>query len=153
VLVKLIQQAFSAIGRSASGLSKYHEIRTFSIIFAKPGLIADTLLILALPSPRSLWLFPMSMLSFSPNCWSHSWASQNLVWPFTLRLLMNAPKASCMTCAMHGMWFLNASHSIQEASSVDCSLRIIEKFEGALSVVIPSKRPSVSSKQSSTSFK
>jgi hypothetical protein len=54
---------------------KYHELRTFLIIFAKPGLMADTLLILALPSFRSLWLFPMSMLSFSANCWSRSCAS------------------------------------------------------------------------------
>jgi hypothetical protein len=40
---------------------------------------------------------------------------------------MNAPKASCMTWAMHGMWFLNASHWIPEALSVDCSLRVISK--------------------------
>ena len=39
---------------SVSGLLKYLEIRTFSIIFAKPGHMADTLLILALPSFRSL---------------------------------------------------------------------------------------------------
>jgi len=114
--------------------------------------MADTLLILALPSFRSLWLFPMSMLSFSPNCWSRSWASQDMVRPITPRLLMNAPNASCMPCAMHGVWFLNAGHSIPEASSVDYGSRVIEKFEEALSVVIPSKRPSVSSKRSSTSF-
>jgi len=45
---------------------------------------------------------------------------------FTPRLLMNAPKASCMTCAMHGMWFLSAGHSIAEASSIDCSSRVIK---------------------------
>jgi hypothetical protein len=31
-----------------------------------------------------------------------------------------------MTCAMHGMWFLNAGHSIPEASSVNCSSHVIE---------------------------
>jgi len=115
--------------------------------------MADTLLILALPSFRSLWLFPMSMLSFSPNCWSHAWASQDLVPLFTPWLLENALEASCMTCAMHGMWFLEAGHWIAEASSVDCNARVIEYFEEALSVVIPSKRLFISSKQSSTSFK
>jgi len=115
--------------------------------------MANTLLILALPSFRSLWLFPMSMLWFYPNCWSRSWPSQNLVRPFKPRLLMNAPKASCLTCAMHGMWFLEVGHWIAEASGVDCGWRVIECFEDALSVVIPSKRPSVRSKRSSTSFK
>ena len=148
-----ILQGFSAIWRSVSGLPKYHEICTFSIIFAKPGFMAYTWFILALPSVRSLWLFPTSMLSFSPNCWSCSWASEDLGRPFTPRLLMNALKASCMTCAMHGMWFLSAGHLIPEASSVDCSSRVIEWFEPALSVVIPSNRPSVSSKQTSTSIK
>ena len=66
------RKAFSAIWRSVSGHSKYLEIPTFSIIFAKPGLMAVKLLILALPYFRSLWLCPMSMLSFSPNCWSRS---------------------------------------------------------------------------------
>jgi len=115
--------------------------------------MADTILILALPSFRSLWLFPMSTLSFSPDCGLRSWASQGLVRPSTLILLMNAPKANCMMCAMQGMWFLNGGHSIPEASSVDCSSRVIEWFEEALSVVIPSKRLSVSSKPSRTSFK
>ena len=54
--------------------------RTFKIswntyvlkIFAKPGLMVDTLLILALPSFGSLWLLTMSMLWCSPNCWSRS---------------------------------------------------------------------------------
>jgi len=132
---------------------KYYEIGTFSIIFAKPGLMADTLLIIALPSFRSLWLFPMSMLSFSPNCWLRWWASQDFLWPLTLRMLMNSPKASCMTCAMHCMWFLNAGHSIPEASSVDCSSRVMEYFWEALSVIIPRKRQSVISNQLSTSFK
>jgi len=75
---------------------------------------------------RSLWLFSMSMLSFTPNCWSHPLASQDLVWHFTLRMLMNAPKASCMTCAMQGIWFLQAGHLIAEASSVDCSSGVIK---------------------------
>jgi len=114
--------------------------------------MADTSLILALPSFRNLWLFPMAMLSISPNCWSRSWASQHLVEPFTLRLLMNTPNASCMTRAMHGMWFPNAGSSIPEAWSVGCSSHVIQSFAEALSVVIPSKRPSVSSKSSITSF-
>jgi len=66
-------EVFSAIWRWVSRLSKYLDICTFSIIFAKHSLIADTLLILALPSFRSLWLLPMSMLSFSPKCRSRSW--------------------------------------------------------------------------------
>jgi len=57
VSVLSIQQAFSAIWRSVSGHSKYVEICTFSIIFAKPGLMADTLLVLAFASVRSLWLY------------------------------------------------------------------------------------------------
>jgi len=138
---------------SISGLSKYHEIRTCSIIFAKPGFMIKSLLILAFPSFRSLWLFPMCMLWLSPNCWSGSWASQDLVRPFTPRLLMNASTASCMTCAMHGRWFLKADHLIAEGSGVDCSSRVIEYCGEALSVVIPSKQLSVSSKRSSTSFK
>jgi len=115
--------------------------------------MADTLLILPLPSLRSLWLLPMSVLSFSPNCWSRSWASQDLVRPFTPRLIMDEPTVSWMTCAMHGMWCLNARHSIPEASKVVCNLRVIDWFEQALSVLIPSKWPSVSLKRSSTSFK
>ena len=115
--------------------------------------MADTLLILTLPSFRSHWLFPMSMLSFSPNCWSRAWASHDFMRPFTLSLLMNAPKASCMTCALHGMWFLNGGHSIPEDSRVDCSSQVIEKFEEALWVVIPSKWQSVSSKWSRSSLK
>jgi len=119
-------------------------------MFAKPGHMADTLLILALASLRSPWLFPMFMLSFSPNCWSRSWASQDLVWPFTLTLHMNAPKASWMTCAMHGIWFLNAGHTIPEASRVDCDSWVLQKFEEELVVVIPSKLPSVSLNWSKT---
>jgi len=92
------------------------------------------------------------MLSFSSNCWLRSWASHDLVWPFTPTLLMNAPKASCMTCAMPGMWFLKAGHCIGEALSVDCSSRVIQKFEEVISVILRSKRPLVSSKWSSTSF-
>jgi len=115
--------------------------------------MADTLLIIALPTFRSLWLFPMSIRSFSPQCWACSRASQDLVQPFTPKLLINALKASCMTCTMQSMWFLNAGHSIPEASSVDCSSCIIEWFEVASSVVIPSKWQSVSSEWYSTFFK
>jgi len=125
----------------------------FLTILAKPGFMADILLILALPSFRNLWLFSMSMHSFCPNCWSHSWASQNLVRPSTPRLLMNAPNATCTTCAMHTMWFLNAGHSISVASWVDCRLSVMKWFEEALTVVIPSERPSVRSKQSSMFLK
>jgi hypothetical protein len=66
-------QAFSAIQRSVSVLSTYHKIFTFLIIFHKPALLVNTLLILALPSFCSHWLFPMSVQSFSPHCWSCSW--------------------------------------------------------------------------------
>jgi hypothetical protein len=59
---------------------------------------------------------------------------------------MNAPKASCMMCAMYDMCFLTAGHWIPDALSGDCSSRVIEQFEEALSVVIPSKWLSVSSK-------
>jgi len=114
--------------------------------------MADTVLILTLPSFRSLWLFPIWILSFSPNCGLHWWAFQDLVWPFTIRLLINTPKASWMKCNMLGMRFFNADHWILEASRVDCNSRGIEYFEEALSVVIPSKWPSVGSKRSRTSF-
>jgi len=114
--------------------------------------MANTLSIQALPSFRCLWLFAMSMLSFSPTCWLRSWAYQDMVWLVTLRLLMNAPKASWMTCAIQGIWFLNAGHTMWKATRVDCSSWVIEKFEEALSVVFASKWPSVSSKWSCTSF-
>jgi len=115
--------------------------------------MADTLWILALPSFHSLWLFSMSKLSSSRNRSLQSWVSQDLVRPGTTRLLMNAPIAGWMTCAMYGMWFLNAGHSISEASSVDSSSRVIEWLNEALSVIISHNRPSVNSKRSSTSFK
>ena len=105
---------------------QYLEICTVSIIFAKRGLMAHNLLISASLPLWSLWLFPISMLTSSPNCWSRSWASQDLVRPFPLRLIMNAPKASWMACAIHGMWFHNAGYSIPEAWRVDCNLRVIE---------------------------
>jgi hypothetical protein len=54
---------------------------------------------------------------------------------------------------MHRKWFLDAGHSIPEASNDDCSSHVIELFEEALSVVIPSRRPAVSLKLSSTFFK
>jgi hypothetical protein len=76
-----------------------------------------------------------------------------LVWPFTPKLLMNAPNASWVTCAIHGMWLCKAGHSIPEGSSDDCSSWVIEQFDEALSVVMASKRPLVSSKLSRTSFK
>jgi len=115
--------------------------------------MADTWSFLALSSIRSLCLFPMSTLSVSPYGRSRSWGSKHLVRPLSPRLLMNAPEASCMMCAMHGMWFLNAGHSIPEASSVNSSSCVIESFEEAISVSIQRKRPSVSSKQSRTSLK
>jgi len=39
---------------------------------------------------------------------------------------MNAPKASYMTGAMHGILFINAGDWIPEASSVDCRSHIME---------------------------
>jgi len=116
VSAESIQQAFAAIWRSVSALSTLLEICTFWIIFAKPGLMAITLVILALPSFRSLWLFPTAMLSSSLNCWSHSSDSEDLVWPVTPTVLMNAPEASRLRCAINSMWFHNAGHSIPEAS-------------------------------------
>jgi len=148
-----IYQAFAAVSRLVWGLSNYLEIRDFSMILYKPGLVVDTLLIPALPSLRSLRFCPMSMLSFSRNGWSCWWASQHLVRQFTPRLLSNAPIASWMTCAMHGLWFLNAGHSIPEASRIDCDSQVIELIEEVSSVVIPSHRLSVSSKWSRTCFK
>jgi len=122
---------------SVSGHLHCLEIFTFSIIYAKPGRIAKTLLILALPSSHSLWHFPMSVFWFTPYSWWCSGATQHLERPLTPRLLMNAPKASWMTCAMHGMWLLIAGHMILEQSTVDCSSWGIEQLEEALSVVIP----------------
>jgi len=84
--------------------------------------MADTLLILRIPTFQSLWLIPISMLSFSAKLSSCSWAAQDLVWLFTTGLLINAPKASCMMCPIQGRWFLNAGHSIPESSSVDFHL-------------------------------
>jgi len=144
---------FDALQRPFWGLSKFLEIHTFSIFFAKPGLIADPLLILALPCLHSLGLFTMSVRAISPNCWSRSWGSQVLLRPFTPRLLMNALKAWWLTCTMHGMWFLNGGHLILATSTVHCSFQVIELWEEALLVIIPSKRRSGSPKQSRTSFK
>jgi len=138
---------------SVSGLSTCLEIRTFSIIFAKPVRMEDTLLILALPCSRSFWLFPMSMLWFSLNCGLRSWASQDVVQPFTPRLFMNAPKASWMCFSMHGMWILNARHSFLEASRVHFSSQLIKLIKEILSVAIQSIHLSVSSKCRSTYFK
>jgi len=44
-------------------------IWTFSLMLAKPGLVANPFLSRALHSFRSLWLIPMSMNLLSPNCW------------------------------------------------------------------------------------
>ena len=121
-----IQQAFTPIWRTVSALSNCLEINTFSIIFAKHGLMADSWLILALASFLSLCLFPMSMLSFCPNCRLHAWASQDLVLPVSPKLLIDARKASWMMCTMHHLWFLNAGHPIPEASIVVYSSWVIE---------------------------
>jgi len=48
------------------------------------------------------------------------------VRPWTPGLLLNAHKACCMTCAMHGMWLLKAGNLIAVAASVDCCLHVIE---------------------------
>jgi len=148
-----IQQAFSAIFRSVLGLSNYLQISAFSSIFAKPSLMADTLLILALPSFPSLWLFPMSMHSFSAHCRLGSWASQELVLPFTSRLFMIAPRASWMTYAMPVIWLHNAGHFILEALRVDCNLQVIEWFEETFAIAVYGEWPLVSSKRSRTAFK
>jgi len=74
---------------------------------------------------KSLTL-PNVCASFSPNCWSHSWASQDLEGPFTPRLLMNAPKDSWMTYAMDAIWLLNAGVSIADTSRVVGSSWVIE---------------------------
>jgi len=102
---------------------------------------------------RSFWLFPMSVLSFSTNCWLRWWASQNLVRPLTPRLLINTPKACCMTRAMHGMWFLIADLIISEESRGASGSWVIEWFDEALSVIIHTIQSSVSLKQSKTCFK
>jgi len=126
VSVLSILHGYSVIWRSVSGHSKSDETRTFSSIFVKPGLMADTLLILVLAFFRFLWLLPMSMVSFSSNYWSCSLACQDLMQCFTPKLLMNAPTASCMLCAMCGIWSVNAGHSIPDASSIDCSACVVE---------------------------
>ena len=53
VLALSIKHGFSDLSRSVPGLSKYLEVHTCSIISGKPDLMADTLVILALPSFRS----------------------------------------------------------------------------------------------------
>jgi len=116
-----IPQAFSAMWRSFSGPSKYHDRLTVSIIFPKPGLMADIVLILSSPSFSSLWLIPMSMLPYSPNCWSQSWGLRNLVPHFTPWPPMIVHTANGMTRSRHGKWFLNAGHLITEVTVVDCS--------------------------------
>lgn len=120
------QQAFSAMWKSVSGLSKYLEIYAYSNMFAKPGLMATTLLILALPSVWSLWLIPIPMLVYSLNWWLHSWASLDLLQPLTPRPLMNSPQPSLRMCAMHGIQIVNASHSIPEDTTFDCNLQVME---------------------------
>ena len=54
---------------------------------------------------------------------------------------MDAHKASWMTCAMRGMWFVIAGHLIPGASRVYSCSWVIEWVEEALSVIIPSKKP------------
>ena len=120
------QYACDAIWKSLSGCWISLEISTFSIIFAKPGLFGNTLVIVALHSFWCLWLLPMTMLSFFPNYWLRSWASQDMVQHFTPILLMDTVRESFMICAIHGMWFLIAGHSIPEASRVHCSAWHIE---------------------------
>ena len=68
----------------------------------------------------------MAVLSFTTNCSSHALASQDLLRPWTPRLLMDALKTSCMPCAMQGMWFPKAGHAIPEASIVAYRSRVIE---------------------------
>jgi len=128
-------------------------LRTFSIIFAKPGFMSDTLLSLALPSFWCHSLFQISILSFSPNCWFRWCASHDLVRPFTPWLFMNAPIVSRMTYAMHGVCLFNAGHSNLEPKRVDCNSQGVEELEKLFSVIIRTKQPSVSSKWSRTSFK
>jgi hypothetical protein len=129
---------------------KYHEIFTLSIVSAKPGHMAGTWLILALTSFRSLGLILVSIHSLPPNDWSCGWASRVSVRSFTPRLLMNGPKASCMSCALHGLWLLNAGQPIAVDSSVDGSSCVDEWFEEASSVVISWKPPLVCSTPSIT---
>jgi len=142
-----------AISWSVSVYLTFLELCTFSIIFTKPGFLANTLLILALPSFRSLWHISLCMLSFCPNCWSRWCASQVLLQPSTLRLVMNSPQASCVTRAMHGLWFLNLSNLSMEVWRANCRASVAKQFKKALSVVIWSILQSVSWKQSRTSVK
>jgi len=62
-------------------------------------------------------------------------------------------EASCLRCAMYGLWVLNACHLIPQVSRANCISQVINSFEEALSVGIQSQRLSVSSKQSWSSFK
>jgi hypothetical protein len=148
-----IHEAFSAIWRLLSGLLQYLEMCTVWIIFAKSGLMVNTVLILLLPSACSLCLFPMSMCWFAPNSCLRSWASKDSVRSFTPRLPKNEHKGRCIVCAMHGMLFLNAGHSSPKGSSNDCSTHVIEWFQEVLSVVIACEQQSVRSKRSFTFFK
>jgi hypothetical protein len=71
---------------------------------------------------------------------------------FTPWLPVNAPEASWMRCTMHGRWFLNAGHSMPEASRVGSNSQVIEEFEKVWLVEIPRKQLLVSSKRLRTSF-
>jgi len=51
-----------------------------------------------------------------------------------------------MMCAMHGTWLLNVGHLFPVALTVDYRSRVIELFEAAYSVVIPTEWLSVSPK-------
>jgi len=114
--------------------------------------MANSLLIPELPSLRRLWLFPISIVSFSPHCRSYPWGFQDLVRPSISRMLMNAHNASWTLCAIHGMQILIADDSILEASRFDCSSRVIKQVEGALLTVISGTWLPVCSKQWRTSF-
>jgi hypothetical protein len=137
---------------TVSSHSQCLEILTFRIIFAKPGHIANTLLILALPFFRSLWQFPVSVVQFPPNWWWRLCTSPDLVRTCPPIQPINALKASCMTCVLHGIWFLIGGHRIQEASRVDCSFQEIKELEEALPIIILRTWPSVSPNWSSTSI-
>jgi len=109
VSVWWIHRAFTVVWTWVSGFSKLLGICILPTIFAKPGLMAEILLNQALPSFGRIWLFSLSVISFSPSCWSHSWATKDLVRPVILRLLMNTLEASWITFSMDAMSLLNAS--------------------------------------------
>jgi len=138
--------------RSHSCPYYYLELGTFSIIFAKPGLMADALLILALHSCPSLWLIQISVFSLWTNRCLWSWASQDLVWHFTPRQFMNAYIASWMALATHAIWFLSVGDFIPKALRADCIVWFIEAYQDVLCFVISITWLSVRSRRSRSSF-